>query len=126
MIEDFLAKYNSRRCQSFKDVAEVISKVGFRMFLGVSPTIANWSSDDKEFSLVMDENPLADMVELPEECSSLYYSNILCGVMRGALESVSILIFQNLFIFIFYFYFYFYHHNQQSIINNNIKGPISS
>ena len=31
---------------------------------------------------------LADFVELPESCTGLHYSNILCGVIRGALEMV--------------------------------------
>lgn len=36
------------------------------------------------------DNPLADFVELPEECKDLKYCNILCGVIRGALEMVSL------------------------------------
>jgi len=56
--------------------------------LGISPNITNWSPDSKEFSLIFDDNPLADFVELPEEAGDLYYSNILCGVLRGALEMV--------------------------------------
>lgn len=39
----------------------------------------------------MDENPLAEFVELPEEVleGGLWFSNVLCGVIRGALEMVS-------------------------------------
>ena len=36
------------------------------------------------------DNPLADFVELPTEYKDLKYSNILCGVIRGALESVTV------------------------------------
>lgn len=38
----------------------------------------------------MDENPLAEFVELPEEAleGGLLFSNVLCGVIRGALEMV--------------------------------------
>jgi trafficking protein particle complex subunit 3 len=52
--------------------------------------VANWSADDKSFSLILDENPLADFVELPEDgpFDKLWYSNVLCGVLRGALEMV--------------------------------------
>jgi len=52
--------------------------------------VANWSTDDKSFSLILDENPLADFVELPEDgpFDKLWYSNVLCGVLRGALEMV--------------------------------------
>lgn len=34
------------------------------------------------------DNPLADFVELPAAQAELRYSNILCGVLRGALEMV--------------------------------------
>lgn len=42
------------------------------------------------FSLTFDENPLAEFVELPEDAlqGRLWYSNVLCGVIRGALEMV--------------------------------------
>jgi hypothetical protein len=40
---------------------------------------------------VMTDNPLADFVELPEEYRPLCYSNLLPGVIRGALEMVRIL-----------------------------------
>ena len=34
------------------------------------------------------ENPLAEFVELPPQYQGLNYSNLLCGVIRGALEMV--------------------------------------
>lgn len=37
---------------------------------------------------VLDDNPLVDFVELPENCNALKYCNVLCGVIRGALEMV--------------------------------------
>jgi hypothetical protein len=42
------------------------------------------------FSLTFDDNPLAEFVELPEEAleGGLWFSNVLCGVLRGALEMV--------------------------------------
>lgn len=60
------------------------------MFLNITPTVSNWSSDNKEFSLIFEENPLTDFVELPDEAleGGLWYSNIYCGVLRGALEMV--------------------------------------
>ncbi|EPS43171.1 hypothetical protein H072_2834 [Dactylellina haptotyla CBS 200.50] len=92
LIEDFLAKSNmQQKCANFRDTADVISKVGFKMFLNITPTITNWSSDNKQFSLLFDENPLADFVELPDDGKAqleLWYSNMLCGVIRGSLEMV--------------------------------------
>ncbi|KAI9311129.1 transport protein particle complex subunit [Dichotomocladium elegans] len=90
LIEDFLARSGIGRCIDFRDTAEAISKVGFKMFLNIAPVVSNWSSDFKEFSLVFEENPLTEFVELPEEAleGGLWYSNIYCGVLRGALEMV--------------------------------------
>ncbi len=56
------------------------------MFLGITPQLTNWSADQKECSLVVDENPLTMFVELPEKHGSISYSNIICGVIRGALQ----------------------------------------
>lgn len=92
LIEDFLAKSNSGSCSNLRETAEIISKVGFKMFLNITPVVTNWSSDNKSFTLLFDENPLADFVELPDDGKAqdeLWYSNIFCGVLRGALEMVS-------------------------------------
>ena len=62
------------------------------MFLNITPAVANWTADNKQFSLIFDENPLADFVELPDDGRAqheLWFSNLLCGVLRGALEMVS-------------------------------------
>ncbi|KAI4798833.1 TRAPP I complex [Aureobasidium sp. EXF-8845] len=91
LIEDFLAKSNSGSCSNLRETAEIISKVGFKMFLNITPVVTNWSSDNKSFTLLFDENPLADFVELPDDGKAqdeLWYSNIFCGVLRGALEMV--------------------------------------
>ncbi|XP_022089882.1 trafficking protein particle complex subunit 3-like isoform X2 [Acanthaster planci] len=88
LVEDFLARSGERRCNDFRETADIIAKSGFKMFLGITPTVTNWSAAGDEFSLVFDNNPLTDFVELPEEHSQLNYSNILCGVIRGALETV--------------------------------------
>ena len=39
---------------------------------------------------VLEDNPLVDFVELPDNCSALKYCNVLCGVIRGALEMVKL------------------------------------
>ncbi|XP_074653788.1 trafficking protein particle complex subunit 3-like [Tubulanus polymorphus] len=88
LIEDFLARSNSGRCHDFRETADVIAKVGFKMFLGITPAIANWSAAGDEFSLLLENNPLTDFVELNDKHSGLNYSNLLCGVLRGALEMV--------------------------------------
>jgi len=57
----------------------------------VTPTVTNFSADGNQFSLIFDENPLAEFVELPDDdraMDELWYSNIFCGILRGALEMV--------------------------------------
>lgn len=106
-------------CSSLEQTAEVIAKVGFRCFLGMTCDVTNVT--DTSFSLFLYENPLSIFVELPESTESdsnndnnrngdgefegendagngnatktdwnkLKYSNIYCGVIRGALEQVN-------------------------------------
>ncbi|KAF8350564.1 NO signaling/Golgi transport ligand-binding domain-containing protein [Amanita rubescens] len=108
LIEDFLAKSNLGRCSDFREVGEVIAKVGFKSFLNITPSIVHntlpppspsrpnsglagfANAVGSSFTLTLDENPLAEFVELPEEVleGGLLFSNVLCGVIRGALEMV--------------------------------------
>ncbi|KAG6538456.1 hypothetical protein ZIOFF_003578 [Zingiber officinale] len=88
LIDEFLAKSNVSRCVDFKETADVIAKVGFKMFLGVTASVTNWDAEGTSFSLVLEDNPLVDFVELPDTFQGLHYCNILSGVIRGALEMV--------------------------------------
>ncbi|RDB21470.1 Trafficking protein particle complex subunit BET3 [Hypsizygus marmoreus] len=107
LIEDFLAKSGIGRCADFREVGEVVAKVGFKSFLNITPTITHGvpppspsprpdstsavqATAGSTFTLTLDENPLAEFVELPEEAleGGLWFSNVLCGVIRGALEMV--------------------------------------
>ncbi|XP_028674728.1 trafficking protein particle complex subunit 3 isoform X1 [Erpetoichthys calabaricus] len=88
LIEDFLARSSVGRCHDFRETADVIAKVAFKMYLGITPSVTNWSPAGDEFSLILESNPLVDFVELPDNHSGLVYSNLLCGVLRGALEMV--------------------------------------
>ncbi|TDL24818.1 transport protein particle complex subunit [Rickenella mellea] len=111
LIEDFLARSSLGRCADFREVGEVVSKVGFKSFLNITPTVTHATpppppassrsapstpqppqsqSGPSSFSLTFDDNPLAEFVELPDDALSggLWYSNVLCGVLRGALEMI--------------------------------------
>jgi len=61
---------------------------GFKQFLGITPTVANWSVDGRECSLIIEDNPLTAFTELPDKYRNLNYCNLLCGVLRGALQMV--------------------------------------
>ena len=82
--------------------------MGFKSFLNITPNVVHGAqppassptrtsvpsgqanAPGASFSLTFDENPLAEFVELPEEAleGGLWFSNVLCGVLRGALEMV--------------------------------------
>ncbi|GAB4815290.1 hypothetical protein N2152v2_002336 [Parachlorella kessleri] len=90
LIDEYLARSKTTRCSDFRETAERIAKVGFKMFLNVTATVTNWNQDGTECSLILEDNPLTDYVELPEQLGNLKYCNLLCGVLRGALEMVNI------------------------------------
>lgn len=93
LIEEFLAKTGLPRCHSFRDTADAITRVGFKMFLNIVPQIGGWSPDNKQFTIVLPpgQNPLAEHVEVyDEKMKELWFSNILAGVIRGALEMVQL------------------------------------
>lgn len=87
IIDEFLAK-NPIRCTNFRETGEVV-RVAFRQFLGQQ---VNVEGDEKEWTISMENDGLGgEMVELPEVAvkGELHYANILCGVVRGALEMVN-------------------------------------
>lgn len=95
LIEEFLAKTGAQRCGTLRETADMISRIGFRMFLNISPAVENFAPDGKSFSLVFSENPLAEFVELPVTTDprvqkELWYSQVYCGVLRGALQMVQL------------------------------------
>jgi len=93
LADDFFAKSGISTCRTFADSAELIAKVGFRMYLNVSAAVTKWSDDKRAYSIEFDDNPLAEFVELPDDIrSSLSFSNLLCGVIRGALDAVLIVV----------------------------------
>ncbi|KAG0710449.1 Trafficking protein particle complex subunit 3 [Chionoecetes opilio] len=87
LIEDFLARANPGRCYDLRDTADKIQQA-FKLYLGVSPSIGSWNPGGDEFSIVLETNPMAEFVELPDHCLGLRYSNILAGIIRGACEMV--------------------------------------
>jgi hypothetical protein len=86
LIDEFLAR-TSLRCSEWREVGEVL-RVAFRQFLNLQPSLI---VSDKELTLSLSEDGLGgEFVELPEMAlkGGLHYSNVLCGVIRGALEMV--------------------------------------
>jgi len=99
LVDEFLSKADVLNvtiptCSNLRETADVLSKIGFRMFLGVTCDVASFSPDGKSFSLYLYENPLAIFVELPppeeQGAEKIFYSNLYCGVIKGALEQVNL------------------------------------
>lgn len=92
------------QCQNLRDTAEVVAKVGFRMFLGIQAEVGGFSQDQRSFSIYLQDNPLSTFVELPpgdeqsggDDLRKLKYSNMYCGVIRGALEQVNLKVICNI------------------------------
>lgn len=82
-IEEFLAKSDQVKCQTFVESADLM-KMALKMFLGVTAETVERS--DSAYNITLPENPLAIFVELPEDRVDLEYSQLLCGLVRGMLE----------------------------------------
>lgn len=89
LIDDFLAKFCLPPSQTFEDAVGLIQKEALPYYLGLKCSRPIKCSD-KEMAICFVENSLNDYVELPEKYISLWYSNLICGVIRGALESINI------------------------------------
>ncbi|XP_062897790.1 trafficking protein particle complex subunit 3-like [Mobula hypostoma] len=88
LVEDFLARTSITQCRNFHETAEVIAKVAFKMYLGVAARVTFWTLAGDDCSLFLEKNPLTDYVEIPNKHSCLLYSNMICGILRGALKMV--------------------------------------
>ncbi|KAA0194513.1 Trafficking protein particle complex subunit [Fasciolopsis buskii] len=89
LVEDYLARGNPGRCNDFRETANALVK-GFKIFLGITPTVTKMSAGGDEFSLILENNPLTEFVDLPPEHPKLLYSNVLVGAIRGALHNVQL------------------------------------
>ena len=69
-----------------REVAEKV-QLAFKLFLNVSPTVTGWSSTSDEFSLVFDANPVAEFVELPDNCYNLGPNSVETFLLEVCLEN---------------------------------------
>ncbi|KOB78319.1 Trafficking protein particle complex subunit 3, partial [Operophtera brumata] len=73
LIEDFLARTTSNRCMEMRETADKLQQA------------FSWSSSGDEFSLVWDQCPLSEWVEMPNN-NGLKYCALVPGAIRGALQ----------------------------------------
>ncbi|ELP87258.1 transport protein particle 22 kDa subunit, putative [Entamoeba invadens IP1] len=88
LVEEYLAKVEgkmSTKCISFKEHIESITFVAFKMFLGMNCEC--FEVHEKQWRISLPNNVLSEYVQLPDKLKQkLWYSNIYCGIIRGALE----------------------------------------
>ncbi|CAD6188425.1 unnamed protein product [Caenorhabditis auriculariae] len=91
LADDFLAKNsNVPRCTDCRQIAEVLCKNAIPCYLGTTANSSNWVGGDREFTIVIENNPLNELVQVPPNllAAGLSYSQVIAGAIRGALEAV--------------------------------------
>lgn len=95
LIDDFYSKVTTQipRCSNLKDLGNTLAYVGFKIYLNCVPKVF-FDQNNKIVKLRFDNdiNIFSKFVELPEEyrAKRLYYSNIICGVIEGALLGIAL------------------------------------
>ncbi|KAL6927937.1 hypothetical protein ACO0SA_004560 [Hanseniaspora valbyensis] len=95
LIDDFYAKVTTQipRCSNLKDLGNTLSYVGFKLYLNCVPKVL-FDENEKIIKLRFDNdiNIFSKFVELPDEFKNkrLYYSNIISGVIEGALSGIAL------------------------------------
>jgi hypothetical protein len=98
LIDDFLAKSCIDPPKTFDEAISIITGNALNFYLNIGAKSELIKTDNNmidsnqqyEYRIYFNENPLNDYVELPEKFKGLWYSNMICGVIRGALEAINI------------------------------------
>ena len=101
LIDDYLAKSCIDAPKTFEEAIAIISNQAIKYYLGLDNNDVKYElikSDNSitdnnqqyEYKIEIKENPFNDYVELPDKFKGLWYSNMICGVIRGALEAINI------------------------------------
>ena len=98
LIDDFLAKSCIDPPKTFEEAISIITNNALKFYLNVGAKYELVKTDSNmidtnqqyEYRIFFKENPLNDYVELPDKFKGLWYSNMICGVIRGALEAINI------------------------------------
>lgn len=94
LIEEYFAKTQFQDvCQTFRETADAIARIGLKIFLGITADVTGLIKDSKneliQYSLTFREYPLMDYVDLPLQYKNeLWYGNVIPGVIRGCLDVV--------------------------------------
>ncbi|XBW36656.1 hypothetical protein QEN19_002230 [Hanseniaspora menglaensis] len=95
LIDDFYSKVTTQipRCNNLKDLGNTLSLVAFKLYLNCVPKFL-FDEEEKIIKLRFDNdiNIFSKFVELPDEYKNkrLYYSNIIAGIIEGALSGIAL------------------------------------
>ena len=112
LADDHLARTRAPACRDLRTAADAIARVALKTYLGATATVVAASSappppppaggggggqagaggggggDSGALSIVIEDSPLADWVDLPPSLATLSYSALLAGAVRGGLDAV--------------------------------------
>lgn len=91
LVDDFSYLQNRKKhhCTSFVEIANVVKRVALKLFFESDASVSSWSNDQKKFSMTFNKNSLAESAKPPKDYNSFCFSTLICGVIRGALETVN-------------------------------------
>ncbi|KAL0231987.1 hypothetical protein PCE1_002983 [Barthelona sp. PCE] len=89
IVDDFLSHIVFERCSSFTETCQILVGSGFMYFFGVSGTILSWNEENSQCVFLLKHNLLNNFVEIPAHLEGLKYNNMLCGVIKGALNAIN-------------------------------------
>ena len=64
LIDEFLARSNTERCANFEATANLVAKVGLKMFLGINATVEKWNEAKTSCIIKLPDNPFHSCVRL--------------------------------------------------------------
>ena len=94
LIDDVLVKLGKLQELPKKNFIDQIVGQIFTSFLGIPDynfqKTKDGENDCNEYEITFKTNPLNLFVELPEKLKTLWYSNLICGIIRGAFDVIFI------------------------------------
>lgn len=88
LSDEFISTFMIDNCKDISDIGYKLGVESFKHYLNIESKIK--IIDKKEFIINFNNNPFEKNLELSEEHDSLVYSNIICGIISGALDNINI------------------------------------
>lgn len=88
MADEFLASSPSTHCTKFSQTAAGVC-LAIKTFLGCTDVSSSGAAPESTvYDISVGDNPLERYLRLPSQLSTLCYSQIICGAIRGALQVI--------------------------------------